>query len=65
MILSTSMDKKRNHYGIVNIVVPRIPSKMVTNSVTLNFSLIKTKAKMAANMGPVVKLIVLDKAKGI
>jgi hypothetical protein len=31
----------------------------------LNFSRIKTKAKIAAKIGPVVKLIVLESARGI
>ena len=47
------------------MVVPRIPKIIVTISVALNFSLIKQKANIAAKIGPLVKLIVLDRASGI
>eukprot|EP00355_Strombidium_rassoulzadegani_P007275 CAMPEP_0168613926 /NCGR_PEP_ID=MMETSP0449_2-20121227/3705_1 /TAXON_ID=1082188 /ORGANISM="Strombidium rassoulzadegani, Strain ras09" /LENGTH=88 /DNA_ID=CAMNT_0008654579 /DNA_START=707 /DNA_END=973 /DNA_ORIENTATION=+ len=47
------------------MVVPNIPNVMVTDSTRLNLSLISTKARAAAKTGPVVKLIVLDRAKGM
>jgi hypothetical protein len=65
VIRSTSRPKNKNHYGIVNIVVPTIPNNIVTTSPLLSFSLIKQKANIAAKIGPVVKLIVLDNANGI
>jgi hypothetical protein len=46
-------------------VVPIIPRMIVNNSGTLNFSLIMQNANMAAKIGPVVKLMVLERARGM
>lgn len=47
------------------MVVPSIPKTIVRASVMLNFSLIRQNANSAAKIGPVVKLIVLDRANGM
>ena len=50
---------------MVSIIVPRIPQTIHRISLFVNFSLIKMKERIAAKIGPVVKLIQLDIESGI
>lgn len=50
---------------MVIIVVPIIPNNITTISMQESLSLINTHASIAANIGPVVKLMVLDRVNGI